>query len=301
MDLIKLFQGGFPATIETISFLQDSYTKPLKAISGLAGENAILQGMNLKSGNIGEGWFVREGEPVFFKLSLAGETVRVIDKTIQVPYNIDDNNDGDLDLKDAYVSRYATTEENELEADEVLVYEFPYSDLVKIGSFKNILPIGSAILWFDPLNIPYGYRVMDGTGGDIVKSEGTAKAIDLRDKFIKMAGSENSTEQTGGSRSFTISSANLPPHTHATPAHTHAYKDGYYIEKEANGIDGSEYVGEGNRGSSGSDWDNNYMFLKNRTTELSTAGITGNGAFSNTAINNEPSFYTAIWIQYVGL
>lgn len=288
MDVIKLFQGGFPQTIETISFLQDAYSKPLKAMANLAGDSTILEGIVVSGSNVSEGWFVKNGEPVFFKASTAGATIRVIDKTIQVPYNEDVNNDGNLDYKDAYVSRFATTTSGALNSDEVLVYSFSFSELSRIRSFKNVIPIGSAILWFDAINIPAGYRVMDGTGGDIVRPEGTAKAIDLRNKFIKMAGSEGAVTTGGGARTVTLTASNLAPHTHNVTSQTITRRFG---TKGAKDQGGEDYLAQNDGEGVGID----KTFNVPASTTSSGNGLTG------TAFNIEPVYYLAIWIQYVGL
>jgi hypothetical protein len=289
MDLIKLFSGGFPMTIETLSFLQDAYSKPIKALSKLAGENTILEGIKEVGGVAPQGWFIRNGEPVFFKASaLAGGTVRIIDKTSKVPYNEDLNADGNLDLKDAYVSRYATTDAGVLQADEVEVVSFPFTDLKPINSFKDLLPIGSAILWFDPLSVPAGYRIMDGTGGDIVRLSGTAKAYDLRDKFVKMAGIEGVANTTAGARTKTLVPANLPPHNHSI-AEQIIYR--LFGTGGARSDGGNDYLKttdtDGNRSNKG--------YIIPATTTSSGTGLT------STPLNIEPSHYIAIWIQYIGL
>ena len=289
MDIIKLFQGGFPMTIETLSFMQNAYTKPLSALSKMAGENSILDGIQNIGSGITEGFFVRNKEVLYFKASAIGTTVLVVEKTIQVPYNEDANADGNLDLKDAYVSRYATTNPSPA-ADEVLVYSFNFSELVRITNFRNLTPIGSAVLWFDPLNIPLGYRIMDGTGGTV----NGAPAIDLRDMFIKMAGAEELVNTVSGLPYRTISVQNLPSHVHGTATHTHGYKDIYHSEF------GGQVGVPSNRGSGDTDGDNSGFQIQ-RTTDSGGGGNTGNGNFQNTAINIEPRHYNALWIQFIGL
>jgi len=291
MNTLKLFAGGFPATIETLAFIQDAYKKPLSAVSNMAGNNAILDGIVTTGTLISEGFFVKDKEVIFFKASDVGATVKIVEKTIQVPYNEDTNGDGNLDLKDAYVEKYATTNAT-LDAGEVLISSFDFSDLVRISNFRNLTPVGAAMLWFDELNIPAGWAVCDGTNG----------TPDLRNKFIKMAGAEALVNTTSGSRTRTISTANLPAHTHTMAAHTHPYRDGYYIETyAAGGIDGDEYVGEGLQGSGDTDTNNRYIKYKNRVTTSGGGGNTGNGGFTNTPLNIEPAYYAAIWIQFKGL
>jgi hypothetical protein len=288
MDLIKLFAGGFPATIETIAFLQDAYTKPLKALSNLAGDNVILEGIATSGGTVSEGWFVRNGEPVYFKSSPTGATVRVIDKTIKVPYNEDIDGDGDLDLKDAYVSRFATTNVVALAPDEVLVYSFPFADLTKVSNFRYLQPVGSAILWFDAINIPAGYRVMDGTGDTIVTPFGTAEPHDLRNKFIKMAGSEGAVNTGGGSKTATLVAGNLPAHTHSVASQSVTRRFG---TGGANSDGGDDYLRTTDADGVGS---NKAYTIPAHNTDNGT-GLTA------TPFDIEPVHYFAIWIQYIGL
>jgi len=285
MNTLKLFSGGFPMTIETLAFLQEAYTKPLSALSKMAGNNAILDGIVTTGASISEGFFVQNKEVIYFKPSVVGATVKIVEKTLQVPYNEDTNADGNLDLKDAYVTRYATTNDP-IDADEVLVSSFPLSDLVRISDFRNLTPVGAAMLWFDPVNIPAGWAVCDGNNG----------TPDLRNKFIKMAGSEDLPNTASGSRTKTLSPAHIPPHTHSIPSHTHPYNDLFFSE-----IGGGVSV-PGNVGSGDSDNDNS-GFQMARTTGSGGAGNTGNGApaLNGNAFNIEPAYYAAIWIQYKGL
>ncbi|QHB38507.1 structural protein [Flavobacterium phage vB_FspM_lotta8-1] len=290
MDIIKLFSGGFPMTIETLAFIQDAYTKPLSALSNMAGDKSILDGVVLSGSDISEGYFTHNKEVLYFKASTLGAVVKIVEKTVQVPYNEDTNLDGNLDLKDAYVTRYGTTNDP-LDVDEVLVDQFNYSDLVRITNFRNLTPVGAVVLWFDAGNTPAGWAVCDGTNG----------TPDLSDKFIKGAGIESAVNTSSGSRTKTLTSVNLPAHTHTIPAHTHEYRDGYYIEAySSGGIDGNEFVGGGKRGSSGTDSDNSYIFYKNRITNSGGSGNTSSVG-NATAFNVEPLHYAAIYIQFKGL
>jgi hypothetical protein len=278
MDIIKLFAGGFPMTTETLAFLQNSYSKPIEALTNLTGDGVVLEGVIDTAGTLSNGYLIKNKEIIPFISSGLGSTIYIQEHTEQVPYNIDQNNDGSLDLKDAYVTRYATT--NEIVVGDVLISSFAYSSLTRLAETRQ--PIGSAILWFDAVNIPKFYRVMDGTGGTV----NGAPAIDLRDKFIKMAGSESNVTNTGGSKTRTLSVQNLPPHDHTTPS-----------------LSLNKTFGTGGARSDGGD-----DFLK--TNDLAGSGSsksfsfpssnTGNGNGIAEAFEIEPRFYSAIWIQYIG-
>ena len=282
MDVIKLFQGGFPMTIETLTFMQDAYTKPLKALASMSGENVILLGMNwnVSTAKFLEGWFVRGGEPIYFKESSIGDntTIGIIEKTIQVPYNVDDDNNGELDLKDAYVSKYATMTFDSLESDEVLVETFSRDDLTRISNFRTLLPIGVVVLWFDPLNIPAGWRECNGVGG----------ARDLRNAFIKGRGTDGGTVGNFyGARQKSLLVDNLPPHNHSIPSQNFSKKFG---TGGARSDGGQDYLRTNDSDGTGS--------TKYFDT---TATNTGNGAGSGMPFNIEPLHVIAIYIEYVGL
>jgi microcystin-dependent protein len=278
MDIIKLFSGGFPMTTETLAFLQNSYSKPIEALTNLTGDGVILEGVISAAGTLSAGFIVKNKEVIPFVSSAVGVTVYVHETTVKVPYNVDTNNDGSLDLKDAYVTRFASTAATV--DGSVAVYNFTFASLTRLAQTRQ--PIGSAILWFDAANIPKFYRVMDGTGGTV----NGAPAIDLRNKFIKAAGSENAAGTTGGSRTKILAVANLPSHTHS------------FVINALSRIFGTG----GARSDGGND------FLKTADTDgtgstktfAGSTGTTGGGAGTAEAFNNEPSFYTAVWIQYIG-
>lgn len=286
MDIMKLFAGGFPATIETLAFMQDTYSKPLKALSNLTGNKAILIGIVDNAGTVSEGWFTYDGEPMFFKLSNSGATVSIVEKTIQVPYEEDADADGNLDLKDAYVSRYATTNDP-IDVDEVLIATFPFTDLSPITNFRALFPVGMGVLWFDPANIPAGFVVADGDGGIGGVLSNGQPVRDLRNMFIKGAGSEQLVNTVSGARTKTIAANNLPPHVHAQTPHTHTQTR---LTTVGSGGIGYEAVG-----------DDGHLNYQTVNTGLAGGGNTGNGLFANDPLNIEPLHYAAIWLQYNGV
>ena len=69
----------------------------------------------------------------------------------------------------------------------------------------NSVPRGLISLWYGSVaSIPAGYFLCDGTND----------TPDLRDRFIRGAGSTYNPGDKGGANSFTLSTANLPAHTH---------------------------------------------------------------------------------------
>ena len=272
MDLIKLFAGGFPLTTETVQFLQNSYKKPIEALTNLAGDGVILEGIVNTAGTLSAGSLIKNKEIIPFISSALGATVYIHEHTEQVNYNLDVNNDGTLDLKDAYVTRYASTVP--AVAGDVLISSFTFVSLTRLAEIRQ--PVGSAILWFDAVNIPKFYKACDGTNG----------TPDLRDKFIKMAGTEGAVNTTGGTRTKIIAVENLPSHTHSTPAVSFSRKFGT----------------GGARSDGGDDFlkSNDANGIGSTKTFSASGGNTGGGDGIATPLNIEPSHYFAIWIQYKG-
>ena len=95
------------------------------------------------------------------------------------------------------------------------------------------IPAGMISLWYGSLgSIPTGWYLCDGTNG----------TPDLRDRFIIGAGSTYSVGATGGSTTHTITTSEMPSHTHTAtvtdPGHVHTYPlgSGYYDNVQNPGI-----------------------------------------------------------------
>jgi hypothetical protein len=76
----------------------------------------------------------------------------------------------------------------------------------------GVVPAGAILMWSGAQNaIPSGYVICDGNNG----------TPDLYNRFIVGAGSSYAVDATGGSSSITLSTSNLPGHTHSTGNHSH--------------------------------------------------------------------------------
>ena len=137
------------------------------------------------------------------------------------------------------------------------------------------IPIGGIILWSGAVaNIPSGWALCDGG-----TSNGRATP-DLRSRFVVGASGSSGPSgrtrfdpgSTGGSETFTLSVAQLPPHAHT-------YNDIYFSE-----ADGGNY---GWLGSRSSDRDNGPL------TTPRTTDNTGSGA----AIDARPPFFALAYIM----
>lgn len=294
MDRLIFFEGGFPVTTETLEFIQDSYASAISALSNVAGDKVILQGVVSNGSNYTAGFITHNKEIFPFRACPATSEVFIVKTEEMVTYEDDQDASGEPDEKPAYVRRYATTAPAE---GDTVIESFLAEELVTISNLRNsFIPVGGAILWFDATNIPKGYKVCNGL-------EGTP---DLRNRFIKMAGNENQVNTTGGANSKKILNKNLPAHTHSTPAHTHKM----FVTGDG-GQNSSTDIGENTkvsyRGSSGGD--NDYKLSKpTSSTAVPTIGVSGGASSGNTDsgtgegenFNVEPAFYTAIWIQFKG-
>ena len=173
------------------------------------------------------------------------------------------------------------------------------------------IPVGGIIMWSGTIaNIPAGWNLCNGSNG----------TPDLRNKFIVGAHSDLSGEaktSVEGSSTFTQTGGNISHghggSTQATtlssnqiPAHTHTYKDSYFIEVHNPGvgaggaIGGIDYVGPTQyKGSGDSDNDNTRVYWRNGTTNANST----NGASHDhniTANNHLPPYFALAYIMYTG-
>jgi len=120
-------------------------------------------------------------------------------------------------------------------ANEVwLTYGFNYKFVLQnaasstIGTYDNIygivgvqtavgttIPAGMISIWYGSIgSVPTGWYLYDGANG----------TPDLRDRFIIGAGSTYAVAATGGATTVTLTTSNMPTHTHTVtdPTHFHA-------------------------------------------------------------------------------
>lgn len=92
------------------------------------------------------------------------------------------------------------------------------TQLATTAFVQSSIPVGLITLWSGSIaSIPSGWALCNGSGG----------TPDLRDRFIVGAGSTYAVGATGGATSVTLSTANMPAHTHTgttgstSISHTH--------------------------------------------------------------------------------
>jgi len=169
-----------------------------------------------------------------------------------------------------------------------LTYGFNYKFVVQtsaattIGTYDNIygiigvqassgttIPAGLISLWYGSIgSVPAGWYLCDGSNG----------TPDLRDRFVIGAGNTYAVAATGGSASRTLTTTELPSHTHVATSvvtdagHSHVVKYSIYQHTSA----GNDIVMDGS--GSGT----------NKSTNTATTGITV--ATTNTATGSGTAF-----------
>lgn len=181
-----------------------------------------------------------------------------------------------------------------------LTYGFNYKFVLKtsagvtIGTYDNIygivgvqaavgttIPTGMISLWYGSIgSVPTGWYLCDGTNG----------TPDLRDRFVIAAGSSYAVGATGGTATNTLTTNELPAHSHtatftgsALPTHSHLMGGGF---------GGGGGIGGGDLNSS----------ITNTATAAVSAGTpsgtvavasTGSGA----AFTNIPPYYALAYVM----
>jgi len=178
-----------------------------------------------------------------------------------------------------------------------LTYGYNYKFVLKtsagvtIGTYDNIygivgvqsavgttIPAGMISLWYGSLgSIPVGWYLCDGTNG----------TPDLRDRFVIAAGSSYAVGATGGTATNTLTTNELPAHTHTAtvtdPGHSHTFSPAIAAQN-TNATSGSIYYGGTGTVSS----------TNSATTGISVANsTTGSGA----AFTNIPPYYALAYVM----
>lgn len=201
MDIIRLFADGFPLTIERLQFLQSTYTKALAQLSKIAGSgNLIIDGVVISGTGISSGVIIVDGEILEFEGGLLNERVAVFEVVDNVPYNIDADNDGNLDQKAADVVRVARC------ASTGGVDSFDFNTLVRVGNLQSLSPqindLKTVFREYDPF-IDAGWLPCDGTNG----------TPNLQDRYLVGAGNSFDVGDEVGENSVKLTREQLPNFT----------------------------------------------------------------------------------------
>jgi hypothetical protein len=99
----------------------------------------------------------------------------------------------------------------------IQTYDNLYGIIGTTAATGTTIPAGLISLWYGSIgSIPSGWYLCDGSNG----------TPDLRDRFIVGAGSTYSVAATGGSTTHTLTTSEMPSHTHTAtvtdPGHVHS-------------------------------------------------------------------------------
>jgi microcystin-dependent protein len=144
------------------------------------------------------------------------------------------------------------------------------------------IPAGLISMWSGSIgSIPSGWYLCDGSNG----------TPNLTDRFVVGAGSTYAVNGTGGATSVTLTTNNLPAHTHTAtvtdPTHTHT------IPTPVQGLAGS-----GVSGWQGSNTGVAYTYSASATNAASTGITVANSSTgSGTSFSILPTYYALAFIQ----
>lgn len=252
MDIIRLFDEGFPLTKERLEFLQLTYTKAFSQLIRLAGSGKIIiEGAVNAAGTVSNGIIITSNEIMEFRGGAFNARVAVFEEVVNVPYNVDNDGDGSLDLKVADTVRFAQC------ASAGGDGSFLFSELKKIGSVQvntpeigdvktsfnlaqnpNWLLCNGAVLYI--ANEPDLYAILGvsfGTGG-----AGTFRLPNYQNKTSVGAGGDYAIKTEGGEKEVTLSETQMPSHNHVgstDPAGNHRHG---FNNDQAGGDGGTGYI-----------------------------------------------------------
>ena len=169
-----------------------------------------------------------------------------------------------------------------------LTYGFNYKFVLKnslgitLGTYDNIygiigvlssggggttIPAGLISLWSGSIgSVPAGWYLCDGANG----------TPDLRDRFVIGAGNSYAVAATGGSASRTLTTSELPNHTHSATSSTTASDSGHQHTYPVGGVAGSNAPVLSN--GVGSNPSTAVGFANITASTTTTIGATGSGS-----------------------
>jgi hypothetical protein len=118
--------GGFPATQDTLSFMQDSYRDALKGIAKLCGDKSIIDGVVVNAGVVSNGWISYNGELIPFVGGLFSAGVVIQETATKAVFQ-------DLVERDAYFTKVAFCGGPAT---------FQFSDLKKLTTLQEVWLVG---------------------------------------------------------------------------------------------------------------------------------------------------------------
>ena len=146
------------------------------------------------------------------------------------------------------------------------------------------VPIGCILLWYGSTGtIPSGWALCDGT------LYGSVRTPDLRNRFVIGAGSTYSPDVTGGSSTVTLTTSNLPSHSHTGTTsnvadHTHsvsiASAGGHTHTHSLSAAGGHNHTGTTDGGGSHvHQW--HWTGTSSQSLDATTTGVTKGGSYDS--------------------
>ena len=152
------------------------------------------------------------------------------------------------------------------------------SQITDMPDLTNAVPSGIICMWSgESTAIPSGWHLCDGSSG----------TPDLRNRFIVGAGSSYSVGDTGGSDSVTLSTSQIPSHTHSIGSHSH---DIYIADQNYGSTSSGRYIGSSESVAT----DSSSNLVRGQTERAS--GNTGS-AGSGSSHENRPPYYALCFIM----
>lgn len=152
------------------------------------------------------------------------------------------------------------------------------SQITDMPDLTNAIPSGIICMWSgESTAIPSGWHLCDGSSG----------TPDLRDRFIVGAGSTYEVGNTGGSDSVTLSTSQIPSHTHSIGSHSH---DIYIADQNYGSTSSGRYIGSSDSVAT----DSSSNLVRGRTeTASGNTGSTGSGS----SHENRPPYFALCFIM----
>ena len=128
---LRISATGFPGTNETWRFIQSAWREPLNALAQMAGDKTVITGCVVDDDSMGNGFIVLNGEILPFQAGEIGTHITMIKEVINVDYDVDIDNDDNLDSLPAYETRY-------LKFGSEGENTFPYSELKRLKPLQEL-------------------------------------------------------------------------------------------------------------------------------------------------------------------
>ncbi len=220
---MRLKDGGYPFEIESLEFMQNAYKKALENISLIAGSGpVIIQGVNVNGTSVSDGVIIYNKEVLPFIGGTLSANVIIYETIEQVEYNEDLDNDGNLDMKEAHVQRFA-------KCGVGGVLNFPFAQLKRVRNLQNVRIVGEIIDFAGRADkVPAGWLPCDGRFilkadypelysviGDVYGHTSTSFRLPSSvDRMAVGAGNKYALGAKGGSDTHVLSISEMPRHDH---------------------------------------------------------------------------------------